>query len=57
MIFQAPIKSHKVALSDLPESAHIIGTSLKLKDDDAYSDAKLLNLQSLPQCQQLRGTG
>ena len=57
MIFQAPIKSHKVALSDLPESAHIIGTSLKFKDDDAYSDAKLLNLQSLPQCQQLRGTG
>ena len=56
MIFQALTKSHKVELSDLPESAHIIGTSLKLIDDGLYADAKLLILQSIPQWQQLRGT-
>ena len=56
MIFQALTKSHKVELSDLPESVHIIGTSLKLIDDGLYADAKLLILQSLPQWQQLRGT-
>ena len=55
MIFQALTKSHKVELSDLPESAHIIGTSLKLIDDGLYADAKSLILQSLPQWQQLRG--
>ena len=44
MIFQALTKSHKVELSDLPESAHIIGTSLKLIDDGLYADAKLLIL-------------
>ena len=56
MIFQPLTKSHKVELSDLPESAHIIGTSLKLTDDGLYVDAKLLILQSLPQWRQLRGT-
>ena len=56
MIFQALTKSHKVELSDLPESAHIIGTSLKLIDDGLHADAKLLILQSIPQWQQLRGT-
>ena len=56
MIFQALTKSHKVELSDLPESAHIIGTSLKLIDDGLYANAKLLILQSIPQWQQLRGT-
>ena len=56
MIFQDLTKSHKVELSDPPESAHIIGTSLKLIDDDLYVDAKLLILQSIPQWQQLRGT-
>ena len=55
MIFQALTKSHKVELSNLPESAHIIGTFLKLIDDGLYADAKLLILQSLPQWQQLRG--
>ena len=49
MIFQALTKSHKVELSDLPESAHIIETSLKLIDDGLYAGAKLLILQSLPQ--------
>ena len=56
MIFQALTKSNKVELSDLPGSAHIVGTSLKLIDDGLYADAKLLILQSLPQWQQLRGT-
>lgn len=36
MIFQALTKSHKAELSDLPESAHIIGTSLKLIDVIEY---------------------
>ena len=48
MIFLALIKSDKVQLSDLPESGHIVGTALRLMDDDLYVDAKLLILQSLP---------